>query len=318
MSNNGTEAEPFACVGYIGGSILDRLLARTDSSTFQITTLVRSEDKAGPLRSYNITPVIGSFDDLSLIENLAANADVVFDAADADNLDATKAFLRGFKRRYQVTGKPSIFIHTSGTGLLSDNAAGMYATTKVWNDADADDLETLPDKAPHRNVDLAIIDADKEGFVQAYLVAPSTIYGLATGQLVKAGVANNRSMQIPSLIRAALDRSRAGMIGEGLNIWPNVHIDDVADLYMSVYDAVTSNRNPGRGREGYYFGENGEHTLYDVATQIGNVLVRFRKSASAIFGGMERDQNLAATGIDFARIQFKVQGEQVKGDRLAP
>jgi hypothetical protein len=87
-------------------------------------------------------------------------------------------------------------------------------------------LETLPDSAPHRNVDLAIIGADNEGYVRAYLVAPSTIYGLATGRLVESEIANNHSQQVPSLIRAALGRRRAGMVGKGLNIWPNVHIDD--------------------------------------------------------------------------------------------
>lgn len=44
--------------------------------------------------------------------------------------------------------------------------------------------------------------------------------------MVTAGIANNHSMQVPSLILAALDRQRAGMIGRGVNIWPNVHIDD--------------------------------------------------------------------------------------------
>jgi len=102
----------------------------------------------------------------------------------------------------------------------------MFASDKIWNDANADDLEMLPNNAPHRDVDLALIDGDRKGFIQAYLVAPSTIYGLATGRLVAAGIANNRSIQIPSLIRAALDRRRGGMIGEGRNIWPNVHIND--------------------------------------------------------------------------------------------
>jgi hypothetical protein len=32
---------------------------------------------------------------------------------------------------------------------------------KIWDGADADDLKTLPDTAPYRDVDLAIIDADR-------------------------------------------------------------------------------------------------------------------------------------------------------------
>ncbi|KXN91706.1 hypothetical protein AN958_12558 [Leucoagaricus sp. SymC.cos] len=253
--------------GYIGGSILDRLLAHPDRPAFEITTLVRSEEKARALKFFGLRPVVGSFQDLSLLEGLAADADIIFDAVDADNLEAARAMLRGLKKRHQAIGKAAVFIHTaniqSGTGLLADNAAGMYATDKIWNDADANDIETLPDSAPHRDVDLAIIDADRQGFVKT------------------AGISNNRSIQIPSLIRTALDRRRAGMVGKGLNIWSNVHIDDVADLYMNIFNAVNSDRQPGHGREGYYFGENGEHTLYDVGKGIGNVLVELGECTSA-------------------------------------
>lgn len=66
--------------GYIGGSILDRLLAHHKNSTFEITTLVRSQDKARTLTKFGVTPVVGSLSDLLLLESLAADADVVFDA----------------------------------------------------------------------------------------------------------------------------------------------------------------------------------------------------------------------------------------------
>jgi len=52
----------------------------------------------------------------------------------------------------------------------------------------------------------------------------------------------------------------------------------VANLYINIFDAVSSNHSPCHGREGYYFGENGEHTLYDLAKQIGYILVKFNKS----------------------------------------
>ena len=52
------------------------------------------------------------------------------------------------------------------------------------------------------------------------------VYGLGSGPLVEAGLVNPQSQQIPDLIRAAIDRGRAGMVGEGRNIKPNVHIDD--------------------------------------------------------------------------------------------
>jgi hypothetical protein len=53
----------------------------------------------------------------------------------------------------------------------------------------------------------------------------------------------------------------------------------VADLYVVLYDSIVSNpSNTGHGREGFYFGENGEHTLYDVGKAIGEALVAIGKT----------------------------------------
>lgn len=67
-------------IGYIGGSILERLLLHPNARSFEITALVRSKDKADKLKKLGVTPVVGSFNNASLLEDLAAAADVVFDA----------------------------------------------------------------------------------------------------------------------------------------------------------------------------------------------------------------------------------------------
>lgn len=103
---------------------------------------------------------------------------------------------------------------------------GMFTTEEVYSDLDSAAFEALPESAPHRNVDYAIIEADKEGYVKTYIVLPSTIYGLAIGPLVTAGLQNPHSIQAPLLVKSAVARGQGGMIGEGLAKWPNVHIDD--------------------------------------------------------------------------------------------
>jgi hypothetical protein len=127
--------------------------------------------------------------------------------------------------------------------------------------------------------------------VKVYIILPSTIYGIATGKLVELGIQNPHSIQIPSLINASLARGQGGMVGLGKNIWPNVHVGDrtrllpykyqyaslklciVADLYIVLFNGIKSNPLVGHGREGYYFGENGEHTLYDIGKAISQALV---------------------------------------------
>lgn len=79
--------------------------------------------------------VHGSHDDLEKIQNLAAQADIVVNAADADDLPLTKAILEGLKARSVTATFKPILIHTSGTGVISDQAEGEFIPSgqKIWN-----------------------------------------------------------------------------------------------------------------------------------------------------------------------------------------
>lgn len=112
------------------------------------------------------------------------------------------------------------------------------------------------------------------GYLKAYLVTPSTIFGVPTTPLVNAGIQNAHSLQFPWLIRASLGRGQAGMVGKGLAVWNAVHVDDVAELFIVLYNAVLKNSDAvDHGHKGYYFAENGEYTWYDVSKAIGRAMV---------------------------------------------
>jgi nucleoside-diphosphate-sugar epimerase len=245
--------------GYIGGSVLHRLLKHPDASKFRITSVVRAKDKAAKLENFGIKTVVGSHSDKRLMRKLAADADVIFAMADADDVGAAEATLTGLKDRYEATGQKSTLIHTSGTGTLSQ-------TGKIFDDSDPDQIESLPATQVHRNVDLMIVEADKQGYVNTYIVLPSTVYGIATGPLVDQGIQKAHSIQIPLFIQAGIRRGQGALVGEEGYVWPHVSNDDVADLYITLYNAIV-NQHPaaGHGREGYYFGENGEYNIHDVA-----------------------------------------------------
>lgn len=263
--------------GYIGGSVLARLLGHPEAHSFSITTLVRSQSsaKAKILKEkFNVKAVIGSLDDGGLVSSLTEEADVVISCAHADHLDGVQAMLSGMKKRYQKLGVAPILIHTSGTGVLTSSAKGMFPTDVIYDDLNAEQIESLAITQPHRDVDVAIVDADKQGYLKSYIVLPSTIYGIASNSLVDTGVQHPYSQQIPKLITVSLARGQGGMVGKGLALWPNVDIEEVADLYIVLLDAVRSHPDAtGHGREGYYFGENGEHQWYDISKEISKVLV---------------------------------------------
>lgn len=55
-----------------------RLLEHPDSTTFEITAMVRSAAKAAKLETLGLKTVIGSYSDLDQLELLTSDADVVF------------------------------------------------------------------------------------------------------------------------------------------------------------------------------------------------------------------------------------------------
>ncbi|KAJ3286473.1 hypothetical protein HK104_009031, partial [Borealophlyctis nickersoniae] len=119
--------------GYIGGSILT-LLLNSAPGKYDITALVRDDSRAQPLSSLGVTPLVGSLDDAALLEKASAQADVILNIADADHVGAAKAILSGMEQR-AAAGQPApILIHTSGTGVLLDNAGGAHPSPTVVSD----------------------------------------------------------------------------------------------------------------------------------------------------------------------------------------
>ncbi|KAN0086261.1 hypothetical protein V8E55_007395 [Tylopilus felleus] len=252
--------------GYIGGTVLSRLLQHHTAPTSEITALVRNPAKVPLLASIGVNTLFGTLDDSALLERQASKSDVVIACADSDHVGSCEAILRGLKKRHEMTGTVSSFIHT--VNVLNDNAEGMYSSDIIWDDTDLHQLENIPNIDPHRLTDPLVLAGDKEGYARTHIVLPSTIYGFATGPLVKLGIQHSRSMEIPKLVKLGITRGRAGMVGLGLNIWSNVHIDDIGDLYVVLYNGILDGR-AGRGLEGLYFGANGEDVARAMAERIG-------------------------------------------------
>ncbi|KAJ8494778.1 hypothetical protein ONZ51_g2122 [Trametes cubensis] len=252
--------------GYISGSVLERLLAHPKAADFEITSLVRSPEKAKVIREkFGVNTIVGAHAEHDKLTQLAESADVVISVTDSDDISAIKAIMQGMKSRFDKTGIKPTLIHTSGTGFLTDDARGMYASDKVYHDSRPEEIESLPDTAFHRNVDLAIIDADNQGYLRALIVSPPLIFGMASGPLFEDGLSNRHSIQLPLLIKTSLARGQAGMVGEGKSIWNHVHVNDVADFYLVLLDRVLENPDKvPHGREGFYILEVGEHSWYDL------------------------------------------------------
>jgi nucleoside-diphosphate-sugar epimerase len=149
------------------------------------------------------------------------------------------------------SGKP--LLHTSGTSVVADHAIGEYSAIIYTENMP---LSPLPERLLRVAVETLILDAAGRG-VRSVVIRPSLIYGRGPGF-------NPHSHQLPRLVQLASERARPAHVGRGLNIWSNVHIDDVADLYVrAINDAP-----PGS----VFFAENGEASWKDMAIAVGKTL----------------------------------------------
>ncbi|KAF9967046.1 hypothetical protein BGZ73_000714, partial [Actinomortierella ambigua] len=125
----------------------------------------------------------------------------------------------------------------------------------------------LPDSALHRDAELVVLDPELHKYADTYIVSPPTIWGTGTGP------ANRTSIQIPLQVRNAVQQRKVYRIGKGLNLWSKIHVADLADFYvqLTIHSAQQPNNLP-KGREGYYFVENGEFAYGDVSTIIADEL----------------------------------------------
>jgi nucleoside-diphosphate-sugar epimerase len=197
--------------GYIGGSVAAALL----SAGHTVKGLVRSEQRAQQVRELGIQPAVGTLSDASLLAQMAREADAVVNAANSDDRGAVEAMLPA------LAGSGKAFIHTSGSSIVGDMAAGERSE-KVYEDDTP--VQPLPGKAARFAIDRLVLAAAQSG-VRAVVMCPTMIYGRGRG-------AHQDSVQVPRLIALAKKYGVGRHVGRGENVWSNVHIDDLVALYV--------------------------------------------------------------------------------------
>ena len=259
--------------GYIGGTILEMMLTKGYLDRFVISAMTRRLEDADTMRSLGIEPVMGSLDDLTLLRKESSRSSIVFSMANCDDVPSARALAQGLVDRASQTGERPVLIHTSGAGVLSDNSTGRGDALEndpgafLWDDADAAAHAAIPDHAPHRHVDLEVFAASKTGLIKTYLVVPPTAFGRGLGPFAK----DRMSIQLPRLIYQSLRAGRAMYVGEGKAQWTNVHVRDLAELYILLSEAALKDEAP-EGLAGLYYPATELFTWSDVSVRIGQIL----------------------------------------------
>jgi len=230
--------------GYIGGSIAIALVA----AGHRVRGLTRSAEHAERLRAGGIDPVSGTLDDADLLSREARAADGVINAASADHAGAVRALIAGLE------GSAKPLLHTSGSSVIGDDARGQQRSERIFDEDTP--LVVNPAKQARRELDLAVLGAAQRQ-VRSVVICPCLIYGAGRGL-------NPRSVQVPFLADNARDQGVVQIVGAGLNVWSNVHIDDVVELYLLALAKAPAGA--------FYFAENGEASFGDIAAAIAKRL----------------------------------------------
>ncbi|KAM3418176.1 hypothetical protein BST61_g6379 [Cercospora zeina] len=252
--------------GFIGWNVLDLLI----NEGYQVTGFVRRKEHGEQIAKSGAQVIQGDLNDKDKITEQTAKHDITIHTATADHLPSAEAVLDGIKQR-AAKGLPAIFIHTSGTSVLDDGALNAYKSDKIYHDDIRSEIDSVPDTGPHREIDLAIVKAQKELGEKAKIaiMIPPLIYGFNPSHA-------RLTIQIPTLTRFALKHGYAPHVGApGLSVESNIHVLDLARAYMILLHHLETSPASQTLENPYLFCEstgNNEPSWYDVAKVIGEGL----------------------------------------------
>lgn len=138
----------------------------------------------------------------------------------------------------------------------------------MFNDRDGvGELVSQPDRAAHRVVDKIVLAASaNHSHVKTAIVCPPAIYGSGRGP------DNQRSQQVYLGAKYILENKKGFMSGKGRNIWHEVHVRDLSELYRLLGEAAASGSEKATWNEqGYYLAENGSFVWGDVFRAITKI-----------------------------------------------
>lgn len=219
----------FGSTGYLGKHLTSHLA----SLGHEVTGFIRRDSDAAQIRANGATPFIGSLDNPDNLKELLLNQDAIIWAAQLMLEDEHKV-IAFFINTLEHTGKALIF--TGGTSMVSERTDGNWSENTYTED---DIFVPRRQIAPRLDIENMVRAASERG-VRGICVRPPLIWG------------NGGSKVISDLYQSARKTGAVCYVGKGLNLYSNVHIDDLTHLYAlalekgvagALYHAVSGELN---------------------------------------------------------------------------
>lgn len=198
--------------GYIGAAVSEAL-ARAGH---EVVGLARSDGAERSLAGAGHEPVRGDLRTPDSLTRPATETDAVVHVGNTGEEDAGEVDRAAVEALLDVlvgTGKP--LIYTSGAWVLGDTGDEV-----AGEDASLQPVDLVAWRA---ELEPRILDA-AERDVASVVVRPAIVYGRGGG--------------LPAMfVDQASDSGSVRVVGDGRQLWPMVHVDELADLYVRCLDA---------------------------------------------------------------------------------
>lgn len=223
--------------GYIGGTIAKKMLDRN----YEVTGLVRNKAHVQELESLGIKTIVGNIHNENLIKAAVADVEAVIHNADsADDAYAVDNLIKALE------GSHKTFIFTSGSAIFGGKENGKKSDFVYTEDFPLTPRLEMASRVLINNHVLQSVQKK----IRSIVIVPTMVYGEGLG-------IKKDSIQIPALIDFSQKKGHGVYFGEGENIWSNLHIEDLADLYVLALE---------KAKEGsIYYAENGASSLRNIA-----------------------------------------------------
>lgn len=229
--------------GYIGGTIAVKLMEKG----YEVSGLVRNKEKQQILEEKGFRAILSDLDHRELYAPEIERADIIIHTAEADDYSIARYFTD------VLAGTNKTFIYTSGSNILVDplypSGNDVYFNEDIPLDTDAYNGHRI-------YINRMIQRAALQG-VRSIVIVPTMVYG--EGLLI-----NKESKQIPLLVRTAVKKGYASYINDGMQAWSNVHVEDLADLYLLAIDHA----DPGS----IFYAASGLLSFKEIAVTIAETL----------------------------------------------
>lgn len=195
--------------GFVGGALAEHLRRQGH----HITGLARTPAAGTALEARGIAPVPGDLN-ARLRETIEAaqRADSVIYAAQPEPFEETKA-VDGLVQALAGSGKDLVFL--SGTGVFLQRTGGAWSPDRF---TEFDSFEVEPLAAARKAAEDTVLFAASYG-IRAMVIRPGLIWGPGDHG------------HVPMTYQSVAVAGAACYVGEGLNTYGHVHIDDVVRLF---------------------------------------------------------------------------------------